>query len=54
MRSADPELALKWRLHSRALFVGLFKIGYFVTDFVHLPGTYARSFYVLSFGESTL
>jgi predicted GNAT superfamily acetyltransferase len=54
LRSADPGLALEWRLHSRALFVELFGLGYLVTDFVHLPGTFARSFYVLTFGESTL
>jgi hypothetical protein len=31
----------------------LFEQGYLVTDFVHLPGTHPRSFYVLSHGEST-
>jgi predicted GNAT superfamily acetyltransferase len=54
MRAADLELARAWRLHSRALLTGLFAGGYLVTDFVYLPGTYARSFYVLSHGESTL
>ena len=54
MRASDPELALEWRLHSRNLLTGLFERGYLVTDFVYLPGTFSRSFYVLSHGESTL
>ena len=54
MKSADPALALEWRLHTRWLFEGLFGRGYLVTDFVHLPGSLPRSFYVLSHGESTL
>jgi hypothetical protein len=35
------------------LFEGLFEDGYLLTDFVYLPGTQPRSFYVLSHGEST-
>ena len=31
----------------------LFRQGYLVTDFVHLPGIQQRSFYALSFGEAT-
>ena len=54
LKSSAPELALEWRLHSRVLFEEVFKRGYLVTDFIHLPGRYPRSFYVLSFGESTL
>ena len=54
MKSADPALALEWRLHTRGLFETLFDAGYLVTDFVHLPGGQPRSFYVLSHGESTL
>lgn len=54
MKAAQPELALAWRLHSRALFEESFARGYLVTDFVHLPGNRPRSFYVLSHGESTL
>lgn len=52
LKSANPALALEWRLHTRHLFEALFERGYLVTDFVHLPGTYARSFYVLSYGEA--
>ncbi|MEW5870113.1 MAG: hypothetical protein AB1894_12615 [Chloroflexota bacterium] len=54
LRAADPSLASEWRLHTRHLFERLFERGYLVTDFVHLPGTYPRSFYVLSDGESLL
>jgi predicted GNAT superfamily acetyltransferase len=54
LKAADPQLALHWRLHTRDLFQDLFRRGYLVTDFVHLPGNYSRSFYVLSYGESTL
>lgn len=54
LRTADLDLALEWRLHSRYLFETLFKAGYLATDFIYLPGTYPRSFYVLSDGESTL
>ena len=35
-------------------FENLFEKGYFVTDFVFLPGVHPRSYYVLSNGESTL
>jgi predicted GNAT superfamily acetyltransferase len=48
------DLALRWRLHTRALFEYLFRRGYLVTDFVYLPGRYPRSYYVLSHGEGTL
>jgi predicted GNAT superfamily acetyltransferase len=54
LKSADYDLALRWRLHARALFEDLFHQGYLVTDFVFLKGTHPRSFYVLSYGESTL
>jgi predicted GNAT superfamily acetyltransferase len=53
LKAADLDLALAWRLHTRDLFENLFASGYLVTDFVHLPGVPARSFYVLSHGEST-
>jgi len=52
LKTASQTLALEWRLHTRHLFEALFERGYLVTDFVHLPGTYARSFYVLSYGEA--
>ena len=53
LKRDDPDLALDWRLHARALFEDLFARGYLVTDFAHLPGKHPRSFYVLSHGEST-
>jgi len=54
LKAADAVLALEWRLHTRALFQDLFATGYLVTDFVFLPGSQPRSYYVLSNGESTL
>jgi predicted GNAT superfamily acetyltransferase len=54
VKSAGPGLALEWRMHTRRLFEALFGRGYLVTDFVYLPGSQPRSFYVLSHGESTL
>jgi predicted GNAT superfamily acetyltransferase len=54
LRDADPPLALEWRRQARALFEELFQRGYLATDFVYLPGSSPRSFYVLSNGESTL
>lgn len=54
LKAADRDLALRWRLHTRAWFEALFAQGYLVTDFVHLPGRHPRSYYVLSYGESTL
>jgi predicted GNAT superfamily acetyltransferase len=53
LKSAASELALAWRLHTRALFEQLFAEGYLVTDFIYLSGSRPRSFYVLSHGEST-
>ncbi len=54
LKAADQALALRWRQHTRAWFEALFAQGYWVTDFVRLPGSQPRSFYVLSYGESTL
>jgi predicted GNAT superfamily acetyltransferase len=54
LRTADPGLALAWRLHVRGLFESLFRDGYLATDFVHLRGAQPRSFYVFSQGEMTL
>lgn len=54
LKSADPELALEWRLHTRKILKTLFASGYIVTDFIYLSGSRPRSYYVLSFGESTL
>jgi len=53
IKTADPALALEWRQHTRTLFQELFAVGYLVTDFVFLPGKQSRSYYVLSFGDST-
>jgi predicted GNAT superfamily acetyltransferase len=54
LKASNPELALEWRLHTRALFEDLFSRGYWATDFVHLPGPSPRSYYVFSHSESTL
>ena len=54
LKEMDASLALEWRLHTRYLFENLFERGYLVTDFVYLPATQPRSFYILSYGESTL
>lgn len=54
IRAADTGLALEWRLHARDLFEDLFPQGYLVVDFVQLPGTQSRSFYLLSHGDNTL
>jgi predicted GNAT superfamily acetyltransferase len=54
LKAAKPEVALAWRTHTRAWFEDLFGRGYLITDFIHLPGKSARSFYVMSHGESTL
>jgi predicted GNAT superfamily acetyltransferase len=57
LRSEDPGLGLAWRMHTRLIFEQLFARGYLVTDFIFLPyriepkEAWARSFYVLSFGE---
>lgn len=54
IKSADPQLALKWRLHTRAVFEGVFTAGYMLTDFVvdKESETGPRGFYVLSFSEA--
>ena len=54
LKAADFDLARAWRAHSRAVFTGLFAEGFLVTDFIYEPGAPARSFYVLSHGDSTL
>ena len=54
LKGADPPVALEWRLHTRAVFEDLFTRGYLVTDSVFQPGSSPRSFYVLTFGLSTL
>lgn len=54
LKTTDPALASDWRVHSREIFSSLFSAGYIVADFIHLPGSFPRSFYALSYGESTL
>ena len=54
LKAAKIELAREWRTVTRILFENLFESGYLATDFVHLPGDIARSYYVLSNGEGTL
>lgn len=54
LRAADLPLAQHWRELTRHLFEELFADGYLVTDMIYLSGTQPRSFYVLSYGESTL
>lgn len=59
LKKQDPELALAWRIHSRKIFMEAFSAGYLITDFIgHTPYESeerpARSFYILSHGDSTL
>ena len=54
LKTIDLQLALNWRLHSRAIFIKLFEAGYIVTDFVRKEDQPFRSYYVLCHGESTL
>jgi len=54
LRAADHQLAQHWRELTRHLFEELFEEGYLVTDMIYLSGAQPRSFYVLSYGESTL
>jgi len=53
LKKASPEMALGWRTHTRQIFEMVFAIGYIVTDFVFERGAQPRSFYILSYGEST-
>lgn len=54
LKEANPDLAVKWRFHTRSIFENLFGRGYLTTDFVYMPGSFPRSFYILVHGESTL
>jgi predicted GNAT superfamily acetyltransferase len=47
VRRTDPALALRWRLHLRAICTAAFASGYTVIDYVHEPGPRARSCYIL-------
>lgn len=54
LRMKALELAQNWREVTRRLFEELFSEGYLVTDLIFMPGSQPRSFYILSYGESTL
>jgi len=54
LKASNPSLALNWRMSTRDLFEVLFLHGYLVTDFIHQFQPENRSFYVFSYGESTL
>lgn len=54
LRRDNFKLAQGWRMQSRLVFEKLFADGYLITDFVHMPGKEARSYYVLTYGEATL
>jgi predicted GNAT superfamily acetyltransferase len=48
IKQQDFPLALRWRMHSRAIFETLFRDGYLVSDFVgHVDENNQRSFYLL-------
>lgn len=51
LKDADFSLARDWRFFSREVFETAFSAGYIVTDFIYDKD---RSFYVFSYGESTL
>jgi predicted GNAT superfamily acetyltransferase len=51
LKAIDLSLARDWRFYTREVFERAFATGYLVTDFVH---TNERSFYVLTYGETTL
>jgi len=50
----DLPLAQEWRMYSRVIFELLFAHGYWITDYVYLPGSSPRNYYVLSLGNATL
>jgi predicted GNAT superfamily acetyltransferase len=55
LKSADFAIARDWRFFTREFFETAFAKGYIVTDFVFDKGeNLARSFYILTDGESTL
>jgi predicted GNAT superfamily acetyltransferase len=47
VKRADNALAIAWRLHLRSICEAAFPDGFTVIDYVHEPGTRARSFYLL-------
>ncbi len=54
LKAADPELGMRWRMHTREIFEALFARQYLVTDYIYLSGNQARGYYILSYGDSTL
>lgn len=54
LKKADLQLAIEWREVTRQIFEALFKADYLVTDFVQSSSSNSRSYYVLSYGLSTL
>lgn len=54
LKQADPSLAKEWREHTRQIFEALFEKDYLVTDLVFSPDSPKRTYYVLSYGKSTL
>lgn len=54
IKKADPDLARRWREHTRDVFEGLFASGFIVTDFVsHTDaGGQRRSYYLLAYQNS--
>jgi predicted GNAT superfamily acetyltransferase len=53
IKRADNALAIAWRLHLRSICEAAFSDGFTVIDYIHEPGTHARSFYLLQKIESS-
>jgi predicted GNAT superfamily acetyltransferase len=54
IKQKDIELALAWRIQTRAIFEQVFSAGYLVTDFIYEKGDpISKSCYVLTYGEGT-
>ena len=47
IKRTDNALAIAWRLHLRSICETAFANGFTVVDYVHEPGSHARSFYLL-------
>ena len=53
LKAADPALALRWRLGTRAAFQALFRQGFVVADFVCETRSAPTAAYVLTQTQST-
>jgi len=53
VKRIDPELALAWRMQTRAIFQTAFASGFTVTDMLYDRGPTPRAFYVLHRTESS-